>query len=93
MIICIERRMSGGYTIEHIAQLRWRNTTDNNTDWSTVTTLVEWIEAGNKLYCQRPNGHGDPVIVLVERPPGRRPFLRTAPNNTPADNLLALPTG
>lgn len=90
MVVCIARKMSGGRTLEHIVELKWRNTGTGNEDKSSIPSLIEWIENGNTLYCADQRG-GSPVVVMVERPVGRRPYLRTKPNGDPYDNLLALP--
>lgn len=90
MNVCIAKRMSGGHSIEHIESLKWRDTGNGNVSYSTVSALVEYIDKGGRLYCARQGG-GEPALVSVERPVGRKPYLRTVPNSTTRDNLLALP--
>ncbi|UEG52603.1 DUF3892 domain-containing protein [Mucilaginibacter daejeonensis] len=55
----------------------------------TVEEAIKRIEANSReFYVETPAGS---AYVKVERPEGRRPYIRTVPDHTEKDNLLNLP--
>jgi hypothetical protein len=53
-------------------------------------TLIAGITNGDyRLWTTTPKGES--VWIMVERPQGKRPFLKTEPDGVEPNNLLALP--
>lgn len=89
MLIFTAREMGhSGSSSEYIVALDWQDTATGREGGSTVEAIIEWLDKGNSAYVVR---GGATIDVLVERPLGRRPYLRTRPDHTGRDNLLALP--
>ena len=54
-----------------------------------IATTVGWVEQGNRAFVR---GDGATIEVTVVEPGGgRAPYIRTLPDHTGKDNLLALP--
>jgi hypothetical protein len=83
------RHMEGGSEHEHIAAVKWIETTNPSNDGnSTREEMIEWIESGNvKAYVWDVLRPGPEVRVVRATPP----YLRSFADNEPTDNLLALP--
>ena len=83
------RHMEGGERHEHIARVRWQNTTDaSNTGENSRQKMVDWIrDKGGRAYVRDSAGAVD--VKVVEASP---PYLRTYADGRWTDNLLALPT-
>lgn len=80
---------STGYAHEHIAEVEWRNTSDNNIGRSTTPNVVDFID--NKNGDVRVRSTGSDVQVGTVHQQGRASFIRTHANGVWTDNLLALP--
>lgn len=89
----IAREMAGGAKHEHIAWLKWVNTTTNATGWSTRQAMVEYVEAnGNEsVWCpdRDPNKKGAWVHVNHNH---QTKYVQTVADRRWTDNLLSLPT-
>ena len=97
MLLAVARRMlpGGGPHHEHISALQIRDTRRGTLEWKPVEDLVEMIDHAipvqlDPLYVRVAPDQAE--IKTVHRP-GWKPFLRTAPDGTLRDNLLALPVG
>ena len=78
---------ASGYSHEHIIRVWWEQ--NGKTGSMDIATTVSWLKQGNKAFV-----HGGGTIVevkVVEPGGGRAPYIRTAPDHTGKDNLLALP--
>ncbi len=71
---------------EHIAEIRWLDSTKSTSSTMSTSSAVEWLRKGNKLYVAGASGPVD-VRVVDANPP----YLRTVADNSYTDNLLALP--
>ncbi len=87
-MVCITAiRMSHqGHLHEHITDVRWQNTADNQTGTCSRAQMVEWLRAGNHAYVT--DGRRTVEVGVVDANP---PFLRTHADGVWTDNLLALP--
>ncbi|MFG1824272.1 DUF3892 domain-containing protein [Microbispora bryophytorum] len=83
------RRMSGGQQHEHIARLWWINPSTGSTGDNTREYLVEWIEKGNKAYCEDAAGRRADVGVRTSTHGVK--YLQTHADGVWTNNLLALP--
>jgi uncharacterized protein DUF3892 len=83
------RRMSGGQQHEHISHLQWINPGTGGTGISTREILVDWIEEGNKAYCEDAEGHRADVAVRTSVRGVK--YLQTHADRVWTNNLLALP--
>ena len=83
------RHMVGGNGHEHIASVRWQNTTDaTSTGTNTREAMVEWIrDKKGQAYVW--DGSRSVSVGVVE---ATQPYLRTYADGVWTDNLLALPT-
>jgi hypothetical protein len=94
MIYITEVRMShGGEEHEHIEAVRWERQDSPETGESTLEEMINWI--GNKkkefAYVRDKKKGRDPAVIVV-RPKGRHPHLRTTPDGKRMkDDLLDLP--
>lgn len=71
---------------EHIAAIRWLDSSKSTSNTMPTATAVDWLRKGNKLYVAGDSGPVD-VRVVDANPP----YLRTVADNSYTDNLLALP--
>lgn len=78
----------GGYAHEHITDVKWTSYEDDSSGQSTKAATIDWIDKGGKAYVASATTK---VPVLVIRPQGGTPYLRTYANGTWTDNLLSLP--
>ncbi len=82
--------MVGGTQHEHIANLKWKNTTTASEGESTRQGLVDWLNIqGNQAIVTT---GGNSVSVGVVNPTNGVPYVRTYADGIWTDNLLALPT-
>jgi hypothetical protein len=81
----------GGEGLEHIASVRWRNTSTFATGQSTRRQIVDWLNESKANQAVVANG-STWVYVAVVQPAGGQPYLRTRADDELSDNLLALPT-
>ena len=83
-------RMSpGGTKHEHIAELKWKNTTTSSEGSSTRQTIVDWLDKeGNQAIV---TDGTTTVYVGVVRPSTGSAYVRTYADGVWTDNLLALP--
>jgi hypothetical protein len=81
-------RLAGGTGLEHIVRLWW--TTDGGkTGDASRGELVTWIEDGGKAYVVGDDGTRADVEVVA---PAHGPkYLKSKPDASKRDNLLALP--
>jgi hypothetical protein len=87
VVYLTEIRMSGGTGHEHVASVRWRQSTDGKCGSSTVVVMVDWLgRDGNRAYVRY--GSRDVRVGVVK---GSPPYLRTYADKTWNDNLLTLP--
>jgi hypothetical protein len=80
---------TGGTGVEHIAAVWWLDPTAGQSKTMTTQQAVEWLDVGGNT--ARVGGPDGPIAVEVVRPAGRAAYLRTKPDATQVDNLLALP--
>ena len=83
--------LQGGESHEHIANLRWRQTSTSETGQSTRQAVVDWLrESKTNQAVVADNGSWVYVAVVSEGPGA--PYLRTHADGVLSDNLLNLPT-
>ncbi|HZL06523.1 MAG TPA: DUF3892 domain-containing protein [Coriobacteriia bacterium] len=82
------RLSQGGYTHEHITDVKWTSYENDSSGQSTKAATVEWIDNGGAAYVESASTK---VQVGVVKPQGGTPYLRTYANGTWTDNLLSLP--
>jgi hypothetical protein len=83
------RLSAGGTQHEHITDLKWINSGDNKEGSSTKAVIVDWIDVKKgQAYVE---SSATKVPVLVVKPSGMTPYLRTQANGVWTDNLLSLP--
>lgn len=83
------RLSNGGYTSEHITNLKWIGYENGKVGDSTKAELVEWIDGeSGEAYVET---QATKVSVGVVKPDGGPPYLRTYANGVWTDNLLSLP--
>lgn len=70
----------------HITGVRWLVADSETTNTMTTEQTIDLIRKGHNLVVAGPE-RGVSVHVVNSNPP----YLRTAADDTPADNLLALP--
>jgi pimeloyl-ACP methyl ester carboxylesterase len=85
-ITCIYRERPGS---GRLLAVRGTNHTDNVEFALTVEECVKFIDFGCVVFVRSADGGRTPVHVV--RPPGRMPFIATAPDTTEDNNLLKLP--
>jgi len=85
------RLSQGNSEHEHITDLKWYR--DNESGSMTVAELVEWIDVkkGQALVDPRGIVPRPAVPVVVVKPSGKTPYLRTRADGEWTDNLLSLP--
>lgn len=84
------RRMSGGTTHQHIAELRWTEPSTGKGDDTARAVIVGWIEKRNiKAYTE--DGRGNRADVGVVTPAHGEKYLRTHADGVWTNNLLELP--
>lgn len=86
MVTITHVHMEGGQSHQHIAKVKWHDSSDNSTGTCTRADMVKHIEAGNKVYV---NHGGRTVSVLVVNATPK--YIRTFADGIWTDNLLALP--
>lgn len=79
---------SGGGAEQHIASVRWLNTSDGVSNTSTSEAMMAWLEKGNAAFVGGAEGR---VQVGVVRPVAGRPYLRIHADGEWTDNLRNLP--
>jgi hypothetical protein len=77
----------GGFTNQHITDVKWISDQDGSVDQSSREVMVDWIDKGGSAWVQGTNSRSQ-VGVVRETPP----YLRTYANGIWDDNLLSLPT-
>jgi hypothetical protein len=81
------RRMSsGGWSNQHITDVKWRDPSDGNTGQASRKDMVDWINRGGEAYVLGPRSRGE-VGVVKANPP----YLRTYTDGDWTDTLLFLP--
>jgi hypothetical protein len=86
-VIYIEAvHMSGGTKHEHIAEVKWRDPSNNATDCWSRARMVDWINDGGQAYVKDGSDRG--LVAVVNASP---PYIRTKADDVWTDNLLALP--
>jgi hypothetical protein len=83
-------RLGEGRAHEHITDVRWRSAS-TSAGQSTREAIVSWLSVSATNQAIVADGSGS-VEVLVVRPPGQPPYIRTWADGHWTDNLLALPT-
>ncbi|MFE3002376.1 DUF3892 domain-containing protein [Nocardia sp. NPDC059246] len=81
--------LEGGYTHEHITQLKWEEQGKAKRGTDSRAKVVAWVESGVKAYV-----YGSPaprVEVGVVNPSSRPKYLRTHADGVWTNNLLNLP--
>lgn len=71
---------------EHIAGVRWLDSTNSTSKTMSTAQTVEWLQGGNRMYVAGDNGAAE--VRVVEANP---PYIRTVADNSYTDNLLHLP--
>lgn len=89
----IAREMSGGEEHEHIAWLKWKNTSTNATGWSTRAAMVAYVEEnGNEaVWCPDKDPKKNGAWIHVNHN-DRTKYVQTVADGRWSDNLLSLPT-
>ena len=75
---------------EHIAAVKWRNTSTLAIGQSTTQAIIDWLgesQANQAVVAQ----DGTWVYVGVETVNGKAPYIRTHADGQWRDNLLTLP--
>jgi hypothetical protein len=83
------RLSPGGTQHEHITDLKWANPERMTTGSCSRATIVEWIDVKKGQAYVESSPTKVPVVVV--KPPGMTPYLRTQANGVLTDNLLRLP--
>lgn len=81
-------RVTGGATHEHITDVRWQSA--SSTGLTTRQALVEWLQASSTNQAIVA-GEAEHVPVVIYKPPGETPQLRTRAYGEWTDHLLELP--
>lgn len=80
-------QLVGGTQHTHIAYMKWRNTSTNETGESSRQAMVQFVrDHANQAYVQGPTSIS--YLTVVEATP---PYVRTYADDTLTDNLLNLP--
>lgn len=79
--------MEGGVGHEHIASVRWRDSSDGKTGQTTRAGMVKFINDGNRVAVSDGAGNTAYVGVVNAQPP----YIRTYADGVGTDNLLWLP--
>jgi Protein of unknown function (DUF3892) len=83
-------KMQGGEDHDHIAAVKWRNTSTLAIGQSTTQAIIDWL--GESQANQAVVAHnGTWVYVRVMFVEGKALYLRTYADGQWQDNLLALP--
>lgn len=82
------RMTPGGTRHEHIASVQWRNANAGTTGVSTVASMVRFIDGGDAAVTW--DGRTSARVIVV-RPSGHAPYLRTVADGILTNNLLQLP--
>ncbi len=82
------RMVPGGTRHEHIASVRWRNVGSDKVGESTVAAVVKFIDGGGKAITW--DGRAAARVIVV-RPSGHAPYIRTIADGVLTNNLLQLP--
>jgi hypothetical protein len=83
--------LQGGERHEHIANVRWRQTSTGETGQSTRQAVVNWLQESKTNQAVVAN-NGAWVYVGVVTQGSGAPYLRTHADGKWSDNLLALPS-
>lgn len=75
-----------GRLLQHITDVQWLTPSNG----MTVAQTIAWMEKHQSEVVQVAGKEG-PATVRVVRPHQGAPYIRTSPDNSPSDNLLALP--
>jgi hypothetical protein len=87
MVYVTAVHMEGGTQHQHIASVRWRDPSDNQTGQSTRAAMVEWISNGGQACVNGADGRTAQVGVVNASPA----YIRAYADGDWNDNLLALP--
>ncbi len=82
------RMVPGGTHHEHIESVKWRMTSSGRVDVSTVASMVTFIDGGGSAVTW--DGRSSARVIVV-RPAGHAPYIRTVADGVLTDNLLQLP--
>lgn len=81
--------LEGGYSHQHISELRWIDRSTNETKQSTRQQVVDFIEIHDgKVYVEQ---GGYRAYVYVRQSASGMKFLQTYADGKWQDNLLSLP--
>lgn len=83
-------KMLGGDEHQHIAAVKWRNTSTFATGQSTTKAIVDWLSESQANQAVVADG-STWVYVRVVRVEGHTPYIRTYADGQWTDNLRALP--
>lgn len=82
------RMAPGGTRHEHIASVQWRKGNAGTTSSCSVAAMVKYIDDGGTTVTW--DGRNS-ARVMVVRPSGHAPYLRTVADGVLTNNLLQLP--
>lgn len=71
---------------EHIAEVRWLNSTTGATGATSRAGAVDYLNQGNRMQVKTSTGAVE--VGVVDASP---PYIRTVANGVASDNLLSLP--
>jgi hypothetical protein len=89
-ITCIKKD-SGNHenSLIAISELGWKDETTFVTGRKTRVEMYDWVKAGNTAYVK--DAHGNQATLITAISPKGTKYVKTKPDDTPTDNLLALP--
>jgi catechol-2,3-dioxygenase len=82
--------LQGGEYHQHIANVKWRQTSTSETGQSTRQAVVNWLQESKTNQAVVANAGTWVYVGVVTQGPGA-PYLRTHADGVWNDNLLALP--
>jgi Protein of unknown function (DUF3892) len=90
-ITCI-KKAAGNHENTHVAisELGWENESTNATGKSTREKMYDWVNDGNSAYVKDASSGNKADLEAVKTASGTK-YVRTKPDGTTKDNLLALP--
>ena len=71
-----------------ISRLRWIEDGTQKTGDTSRDDMHDWVKGGGQAYVK--DAGGDIAFLIAEVSPGGTKFVRTRPDGTKKDNLLAL---
>jgi hypothetical protein len=96
-VVAIHLEVSGSDHLEHIAKLRWVETSSageragNQTVYESTRFQMYEFAKKNREQAYAISRNGDTYAFLVAVDNGHVQYVRTEPDSTRADNLLSLP--